>query len=153
MPGTYYVSEERLAELKKELEELKTKKRMEIAERLKNAKEYGDLSENSEYTEARDEQARVETRIFELEEMLKSAAIIKKTEGGVEVQVGSMVVVSVGGAEKTFHIVGSSEAKPEEGKISNESPIGAALLGKHVGDTVPITSPAGTKEYKIVKVG
>ncbi len=148
----YYLTPERLEELKAELETLKTTKRMEIAERLKRSKEYGDLSENAEYAEAREEQNVVETRIFELEELLKKAVIIKKGGYTDQVQVGCRVTVKKDGQIFQYLIVGSNESKPEEGKISNESPIGRALLGKKVGDNVTITAPAGHVTYQISKI-
>jgi transcription elongation factor GreA len=147
-----YLSKERLEELKKELENLKTEKRREVAERLHVAKDFGDLSENSEYTEARDEQAKVEQRIFELEEFLKDTVIIKKSAATGTVGVGSRVTVKKGKDTLVYEIVGSSEAKPEEKKISNESPLGSAFLEHKVGDVVSVHIPSGTMEYEIVKV-
>jgi len=148
-----YLTKERLEELKAELETLKNKKRVEVAERLKQAKEYGDLSENSEYAEAREEQANVETRIAELEDLLKEAVTLKMTEGGDTVTVGSTVIVKKGDKTNTYTIVGSYEAKPEEGRISDESPLGKAFLKKKAGDSVNVTTPAGTQTYEIVKIG
>ena len=153
MGDKYYVSEERLAELKAELEQLKTTTRLEIADSLKRAKEYGDLSENAEYAQAREEQGKVEARIFELEELLKKAVVIKKTEGGNTVQVGANVTVEKNGKEIVYSIVGAAESKPEEGKISNESPIGRAFIGKKVGERVEVTTPSGKAVYEIVKIG
>lgn len=147
----YYLTEERLAELKVELADLKTNKRAEVAERLKRAKELGDLSENSEYIEAREEQRRVETRIVELEDMIRRAEIIKKGGGDV-VEIGSTITVSRDGKEQTFTIVGSNEARPEQGKISNESPLGSSFLGKQKGDEVKIKIPAGEAVYKILAI-
>ena len=147
-----YLTKERLAELKDELETLKNKKRVEVAERLKQAKEYGDLSENSEYAEAREEQANVETRIAELEELLKEAVTLKMTEGGDTVTVGSTVVVKKGEKTATYTIVGSYEAKPEEGRISDESPLGKAFLKKKAGDTVSVSTPSGAQTYEILKI-
>lgn len=149
-----YLTKERLEELKEELETLKTKKRQEIAERLKAAKEFGDLSENSEYSEARDEQSRVEQRIFELEEFLKETIIIKKGAGAGRdtVGVGSRVTVKKGKDQFVYEIVGSAEARPEAGKISNESPLGSAFLGHKKGDTVEVVTPAGKSEYEILKI-
>ena len=147
-----YLTKERFEELKAELETLKNKKRVEVAERLKQAKEYGDLSENSEYAEAREEQANVETRIVELEDVLKQAVTIKKTEGGDTVTVGSTVTVRKGEKTMTYTIVGSYEVKPEEGRISDESPLGKAFLRKKVGETVGVATPAGTATYEIVKI-
>src|ERR1700722_14332251 len=138
-----YLTQERLDELKAELDELKNKKRQEVALRLKTAKEYGDLSENSEYVEAREEQATVESRIFELEELMKEAVTIKTGEGGDIVGVGSVVTVKKGDKTTTYTIVGSYEAKPEEGRISDESPLGKAFMKKKVGDIVPVTTPGG----------
>ncbi len=148
----YYLTNERLEELKHELETLKTEKRLEVAERLKRAKEFGDLSENAEYAEAREEQNAVETRIFELEELLRRAVVIQKTAGSDRVQVGSKVTVRKDGNVSEYMIVGSNESKPEEGKISNESPIGRALLGKKVGDSIAVTTPAGQAAYQITKI-
>ncbi len=148
-----YLTKERLEEFKEELETLKNQKRVEVAERLKQAKEYGDLSENSEYAEAREEQANVETRIAELEDLLKKAVTIQMTEGGDTVTVGSTVTVRKGEKTMSYTIVGSYEAMPEEGRISDESPLGKAFLKKKVGDTVEVTTPAGPATYEVVKIG
>lgn len=147
-----YLTKERLEELKTELETLKNKKRVEVAERLKQAKEYGDLSENSEYAEAREEQANVETRIAELEDLVKEAVTIKKAEGGDTVTVGSTVTVKKGERTAAYTIVGSYEAKPEEGRISDESPLGKAFLKKRVGESVKVTTPGGSATYEILKI-
>lgn len=147
-----YLTKERLEEFKEELETLKNKKRVEVAERLKQAKEYGDLSENSEYAEAREEQASVETRIAELEDLLKEAVTIKKSGGGDTVTVGSTVTVKKGEKSTSYTIVGSYEAKPEEGRISDESPLGKAFLKKKVGENVKVTTPGGTQMYEILKI-
>lgn len=148
----YYLSFEKLEELKKELAELKTTKRMEIAERLKRAKEFGDLSENAEYIEAREEQERVESRIYELEDIIKNAVIIKKQKNRGVVDIGSTVEVEKNGERRRFVIVGSKEAKPEDGLISNESLLGAMLIGKKVGSEFTLKTPAGESRYKIVKI-
>lgn len=148
----YYLTKERFEELKIELENLRTKKRMEIAERLKRAKEFGDLSENSEYTEAREEQNWVEGRIFELEEIFKHVVIIEKQKGASDVQIGSTVTFKKGNQVSKYMIVGSNEASPKEGKISNESPIGRAFLKHKVGDTVTVKTPAGEVSYQITKI-
>jgi len=147
-----YLTKERLEELKAELETLKNKKRVEVAERLKQAKEYGDLSENSEYAEAREEQANVETRIGELEDLVKEAVTIKKAEGSDTVTVGSTVTVKKGEKTASYTIVGSYEAKPEEGRISDESPLGKAFLKKKAGESVKVNTPAGSATYEIVKI-
>lgn len=148
----YYLSKERLEELKQELDNLKQAGRLDVAERLKRAKEFGDLSENSEYAEAREQQAQVESRIFELEEIIKKAAIIQKAEGTETVEMGSTITVKKG--EKTFQytLVGSYEARPEEGKISDESPLGRAFLHHKVGDHITVHTPAGSAVYQITKI-
>lgn len=149
----YYLTEERREELKKELEQLRNVARLEVAEHLKRAKEYGDLSENSEYVEAREEQARIETRISELDDMLKSAVIIKKNAGGGNlVQVGCTVTVKKNGKDATYSIVGSSESDPAQNKISNESPLGRAFLNRSIGEEVEVETPAGKTKYTIVSI-
>jgi transcription elongation factor GreA len=148
-----YITKERLAELKDELEKLKNERRNEVAQRLKQAKEYGDLSENSEYAEAREEQANVENRIFELEELMKNAVTIEKsTDHSGIVQVGSTVTVKKSGKEFVYTIVGIYEAKPEEGRISDDSPLGRAFINRKAGDSVDVTTPAGVMKYEIVNV-
>lgn len=147
----YYLTKDRARELEEELKELKEKRRPEVAERLKRAKEYGDLSENSEYSEAREEQELVERRIFELEELLRNAIIIKKTKGDT-VEVGSTVTVEKDKQILRYTIVGSYDVNPEEGKISDESPLGRAFLHHKIGDAVIVTTPAGQIVYKIIKI-
>ena len=139
-----YLTKERLEEFKAELENLKNNRRNEVAQRLKQAKEYGDLSENSEYAEARDEQANVETRIFELEDLLKDAVVIEKNgASNGTIEVGSVITIKKGDKTSVYTIVGKYEAKPEEGKISDESPLGKAFLKHKVGDKIPVTTPGG----------
>lgn len=152
MADKQYLTKERLEELKTELADLKSRRRIEVGERLKKAKELGDLSENSEYFEAREEQAQVETRIGELEDMVKNAEIIEKTYAGAIVSIGATIQVEKNGQRRKFTIVGSNEAKPEAGLISNESPLGTAFLGKKAGDTVSAKTPSGIAEYKIVSI-
>lgn len=148
----YFLTEERLNELKTELEGLKTDKRIEISEKLKKAKELGDLSENAEYSEARDDQARVEQRIAELEEILRNVAIIKKEGDNDAVDIGSKVELNKNGKVLEFSIVGSNEAKPEINLISNESPLGKKLIGRKVGESIVIDAPNGKIEYKVLKI-
>lgn len=148
----YYLTKERFDELKTELETLRSVKRREVAERLKQAKEFGDLSENSEYSEAREEQSRVESRIFELEDISKKAVIIKTGAAGDRVTIGSAVSVKKDGRTFRYQIVGSNEAKPEDGKISNESPLGKAFLDKKVGESVQVATPGGPAAYQILKI-
>ncbi|MEK7451617.1 MAG: transcription elongation factor GreA [Patescibacteria group bacterium] len=148
----HYLSKERLEELKNEIQRLKKQERQEIAERLKRAKEYGDLSENSEYTDAKEAQSKLESRIFETEAMIRNAIIIKKSQGGNTVDVGSTVEVQKGNKNFVYTIVGSHEAKPEISLISNESPLGKAFLGKKVGDMVDVEIPTAKVKYKIIKI-
>ena len=147
-----YLTKERLEELKSELQKLKKEGRAEVAERLKKAKEYGDLSENSEYADAKDEQARIESNIFKLENMIRNAALIKKSSAKDSVDIGSTIEISKKGKNFKYTIVGSNEARPEANLISNESPLGEAFLGKKTGDIVKIETPNGKTEYKIVKI-
>lgn len=148
----YYVTKERLEELKAELGRLKKEERSEIAERLKRAKEYGDLSENSEYTAAKDEQARLESQIIELENIIRNSEIIKKISGKEIIQIGSTIEVKRKDKIFEYTIVGSQEANPEFNLISNESPLGRAFLDKKAGDIVKIETPGGIVEYKIIKI-
>ncbi len=149
----HYLSAEKLEQLKQELQDLKTTGRREVASRIETAKALGDLSENAEYHEAKDEMALLEGRIHEIETILKNVAVIEEEKGasGV-VRVGSTVEVEVRGSRKTFTIVGSNEADPTVGRISNESPIGSALLGAKAGTSVDVKTPAGTMTYDILSV-
>lgn len=146
-----YLTKEKFEELEAELERLKTEGRREVTESLKIAKELGDLSENSQYIEARDEQQRVERRISEIEQMLKEAEIIdqKSSKKRTVVEVGATVEASLNGEQVKFFIVGSSEANPVGGYISNESPLGRVLIGRKVGDEVEVKTPSGKFVYKI----
>ena len=150
------VTKEGFQKLKEELEQLKNVKRREVAERLKEAISYGDLSENSEYEEAKNEQAFVEGRIAELEEKVKFAKIIQEKQHVKTVQLGTRVVVKDISRKKSepeeYVIVGSTEANPLERKISNESPVGSALLEKKKGDIVKVYVPNGVVEYEIMKL-
>jgi transcription elongation factor GreA len=140
-------------ELEKRLEYLKIQKREEITERIKTAREFGDLSENAEYDAARTEQAMIEGEILEIEEKLLHAVIIKDGDKKGKVSLGSTVVfVDQDGEEYTYTIVGTTEADAEQGKISNESPIGGALLNKKEGDVVRVVVPAGLMIITIKKV-
>ena len=147
------MTEEGLKELKKELAYLKTDKRKEVAKRLQEAISYGDLSENSEYEEAKNEQAFVEGRAVELERMIKNAKIIDeaKAHKAKTVQIGTTVVLQEEDDPKEeYTIVGSTEANPLENRISNESPIGSAILGKKKGDKVEVGAPGGSFVVKIL---
>lgn len=148
----FHLTPEGIQALKDELADLTTNKRNEIAQRLKEAKADGDLSENAMYDAARDEQSFVEGRIAEIEHILKHASVITNKSGGV-VGLGSRVHVELEEGEQKYVIVGSTEANPDEGKISDQSPIGRALLGKKAGDEVSVEVPSGTITYKIKNVG
>ncbi len=147
-----YLTKERFEELKTELQRLKIEGRMEIADRLKKSKDYGDLSENSEYSDAKDAQAKLETKIFEIEESLKEAVIIKKSLNKDIVGVGSTVEAQKGLKIVVYTIVGSSESNPGNSLISNESPLGRAFLGRKSGDIVEMDAPSGKIKYKILKI-
>ena len=147
-----YISAEGLEKLKQELHELKTVKRQEIGSRLEHAKTLGDLSENAEYQEAIEEQTLVEQKIAEMEEMLRTIVVIKDARATDRVVVGSAVKVKGQWGEETYRIVGSEEADPAEGKISNESPLGKAFLGHKKGEHVEVKTPRGTMKYEIVEI-
>ncbi len=149
------LTDDGLKKLKDELENLKTKGRADIAEKIKIARGYGDLSENSEYDEAKNEQAKIEARIVEIEAMLKNVEIISDVKGAAKtVILGSKVkILDVEFEEECeYRIVGSAEADPAEGLISDESPVGKALLGHKVGETVYAEAPAGEIEFKIIAI-
>lgn len=148
----HHLTEERHREIKDELERLKKDARQEIAERLKRAKEYGDLSENSEYIEVKEAQAKLEARIFEIEEIVRNAVIIKKPTGKDVIAIGSTFESQKDGKVFRYTIVGSHEAKPEANLISNESPLGRAFLNRKAGDLVEAQTPKGKVVYKITKI-
>ena len=141
--------------LKEEIENLSTVKRREVAERIKQAREFGDIAENSEYDDAKNEQAMLEHRIAMLEERLKSARVIEKRDVTTDVvSVGTIVRLRDVDAKETieYAIVGSAEANPTENKLSNESPVGKAILGKKKGETVEVVAPRGSLKYKIMDI-
>ena len=154
---TNFLTKEGYDKLQDELEHLRTVKRQEVAARLHEAMEGGELIENAEYEAAKNEQAFVEGRIQELDHLLATAQIIEengKGKKGDAIQVGSKVTIKEGNYEaETFTIVGAAEANPRDGKISNESPIGKAIIGHKLGDTVKVETPGGTYNVKILKVG
>lgn len=147
-----FVTEEGMKKIKDELENRKITIRQGIANAIKEAKEQGDLSENAEYSEAKHQQAENEARIAELEFMLKDSTVVKydKSNGGA--QLGSKVKVKFDGSEMEFGIVGSNEANPSEMKISNESPMGKAFMGRVKGDKVEVNTPTGKMKYEILDV-
>ncbi|MFH1565637.1 MAG: transcription elongation factor GreA [bacterium] len=142
-----------LKKLKEEYTELTEIKRPSVAERIKKAREHGDISENAEYDAAREEQAFLEGRIQELEEILRDVAVVQEdTKNQGKVIIGSKVRVRMEGAEEEYHIVGAVEADPNAKKISHESPLGLALLGKKVGDTVAYAAPVGKIKFHILEI-
>ncbi len=148
MHKQFKLTTEGISELEKELKTL-VGSRSDIAERIKSAREFGDLSENAEYSSARQEQERAEARIAEIDHILKNAETISQPKKKDVVELGNTVVLKNKSGEKTFTIVGSVEADPLDGKISDESPIGQALLGKKLGQEVEIITPAATTSYMI----
>ena len=149
-----FLTPEGRAKLEAELEQLKTVRRAQVAERIHSAKEEGDIMENSAYDEAKNEQAFVEGRIMTVEQMLKNAVMIDKTRASDSVGIGSYVTVVERGdnGDEMYQIVGSAEADPTRGRISNESPVGRALLGKRVGEEVQVKIPDGLRHLKITEI-
>lgn len=150
MKKQFHLTRQGIDELKTELDEL-IKLRAPIAERIRDAREFGDLAENAEYTAARQEQEKVEGRISEIENILMNVELIAKPKTDGKVRLGSLVKLK-NHDTKEFQVVGTVEADPLNGKISDESPIGQALMGKQVGDAVEIKTPAETQTYKIISI-
>ena len=150
------LTQEGLTKLEQELEHLKTVRRPEVAERIRQSKEFTSTQNNAEFDDAKNEQAFVEGRILTLDQMITDATIIDEEHAhrASKVEIGSLVTVSEAKDKKgqEFHIVGSAEADPKEGRISNESPVGIALLGKRVGDAVQVNVPKGVLRYTITKI-
>lgn len=151
MDKPFYISKENLEKLKKELDCLQTTKRREVADRIERAKELGDLSENAEYAEAKDELSFLEGKILELRDKVNRAEIIEHTKSDI-IEVGSKITLLCNGEERFYHIVGPNEADPVKGKISNETPLAEGLMGKRVDDEVEIVIPAGTLKCIVKKV-
>lgn len=148
-----FLTRDGLKKLEEELEFLRTTRRAQVAERLHNAQEDGELIENAEYEDAKNEQAFVEGRILQLETMLSNAVIIEEHGSSDVVGLGSRVTVKEnGGGNEEYMLVGAAEANPREGRISNESPLGRALMGRRVGDEVKVQAPAGATMFRVVKI-
>lgn len=152
MNNPVLLTEEGLAKLQEEVKVLKETRRHEVIERIQEAVAHGDLSENADYAQAKEEQAFIEGRIQEIEEMLKHAEIISHSRNKNIVSIGSTVTVKVNGKEMKYTIVGANEANPAAGKISNESVVGKGLLGAKKGDKIPVTTPSGVMEYEITNI-
>lgn len=151
MKKLFRLTKDGIAELQREHDNL-VGKRADIADAIKTARELGDLAENAEYQSARAEQDKNEARITEIQHILQNVEVIKAPRGAAKVQLGSTVKLKGGGKAKEFQVVGTVEADPLNGKISDESPIGQALLGKKVGEDVEIQTPAETTKYKVVSI-
>ena len=147
-----YVSAEGLKRIQTELDELKSVERQKVAERIHAAMEFGDFTENSELEQAKNDQAFLEGRILTLEQMVKKAVVIDEKTHHDKVEIGSHVMVEADGTPEQYVIVGSAEAAPAEGRISDESPVGKALMGHRAGETVRLVVPAGAVEMKILAV-
>ena len=151
--SNFILTQEGKGKLEEELHYLETEKRAEIGERIKVAREFGDISENSEYDDAKNEQGMMEARIAEISRILSEATVVNTPKRSNSVHIGSTVVVDMGGRERSFTIVGGAESDAAAGKISNESPVGAALLGHKKGDKVHATGPTGREiEMTIAKI-
>jgi len=148
---TQYMTQDKLEELKEEFENLKLIKLPKIAKRIDEARQMGDLSENAEYHQAREDMAWAQSRMKEIQAILDNAEVIT-TGGGGTIELGSFIAVKVKGEKREYTIVGAQEADPTTGRISNESPLGSAFLGRKKGDRVVVELPAGEQEYKIVEV-
>jgi transcription elongation factor GreA len=146
------LTKEGLDKLEKELADLRTNKRAEIAERIKYAKDFGDITENAEYEDAKNEQGMLEGRILTLENMIRNAVLIQETADGGAVRIGSTVEVKDEFGKSSYTLVGPAEVDVTEGRISVESPMGKALMGHTVGDTVGFAAPGGERQVKITKI-
>jgi len=152
MSKKYLLTPEGLTKLNEELKELINKKRPDVIERIREAASHGDLSENADYAQAREEQSFIEGRVLEIEDIIKNAEIITKNSHGTTVTIGSTVTVNINGQGKKYTIVGSNEANPKQGKISNESAVGKALLGSKVNAKIKVATPSGEMDYEILSI-
>ena len=146
----YVLTQEGKEKLEEELYYLENEKRAEVGERIRVAREFGDISENSEYDDAKNEQAQMEARIAEINYILSEATVVSTPKRSSKVNIGAKVTVDWGGKERVFNIVGSAESNIAENKISNESPVGAALIGHKKGDTVTATGPTGREISMVI---
>ena len=150
----YKMSAERLEQLKEELVYLQTVREKEVAEQIKEARSFGDLSENSEYDEAKTEQGKLYSKIAEVKNLIENAEIVEKSEETDKIGIGSLITVRdvEFGEEEQYQIVGSQEANPMEGKISDDSPFGVGLMGHRVGEVVEVEAPVGVLKFEIIKI-
>lgn len=149
---TFHVTEEKLSELKQEKQYLEDEKVPEVADKIHEAKQLGDLSENASYKAAKEEMAETKRRIDELKGIIDNAKVIEKKQDASEIDLGTTFIVEVNGSETEYEMVGSQEADPTKGKISNESPLGSAFIGAKEDDEVEVEVPAGTQIYKIIEI-
>ena len=148
-----YITQEGKDQLEAELRYLETEKRAEIGERIKVAREFGDISENSEYDDAKNEQARIEARISEINTILANSMVVNSSKRSAKVNIGSVVTIEMDGKERVFTIVGAAESNVKDGKISNESPVGQAILGHNKGESVVSVGPTGREvQITILKI-
>ncbi len=149
-----FITKRGLNKLNKELEVLVKIKRPQIAEKIREAVSFGDITENAEYAEAKDEQAFIEGRIMEIEETLRTVTVVQPAVGRTvsTAQIGCAVGLSAGAQRKNFIIVGKGESNPSKNEVSSDSPVGQAMLGKKIGDRIMVSTPGGNKQYKIVKI-
>ncbi|PKL72227.1 transcription elongation factor GreA [Candidatus Kuenenbacteria bacterium HGW-Kuenenbacteria-1] len=147
-----FISREKFEKLVEKLQFLKNIKRPQVAEKIASAKDLGDLSENAEYSEAKDDQVLLEREIAELEHMIQIVVIVEKSKNQNNISFGSIVEIKYNGQYKKYSIVGSAEADPSQNKISNESPLGSALMGHAVGDSIEVKTPKGLVEYTVLKI-
>ena len=152
MSKKYLLTKEGLEKLNEELKHLVNDKRKEVIERIREAAAHGDLSENADYAQAREEQSFIEGRVQEIEDIIKNAEIITTGNHGNLVTIGSTAHIKTNSGERKYTIVGSNEANPKEGKISNESSVGKGVLGRKVGEKFKVTTPAGEMDYEIVSI-
>lgn len=152
MSKKYLLTPEGLEKLNQELKILVNDKRKEVIERIREAAAHGDLSENADYAQAREEQSFIEGRIQEIEDIIKNAEIITAASHHNNVSVGSTILVKINGQERKYTIVGSNEANPKDGKISNESLVGKSLLGRKIGEKFKVVAPAGEMDYEIINI-
>ena len=149
---TYYLTKEKLKDLKEEREYLMNEKKSEVADKIHEAKQLGDLSENASYKAAKEEMRETMARIDELKEVIDNAEVIEEKKNAEEIDLGTSFIVEINGNQKEYELLGSQEAEPTKGKISNESPLGSAFIGAKEGSKVEVETPSGVQTYEIIKI-